>query len=48
MKKLSLVNGQLSVVNDGGASRIFKDAAPKAHPKLTNDNWPLTKDNFFL
>jgi len=31
---------QLSFVIDGGASRNFfyKDAAPKAHPKMTNDN----------
>src|SRR5262245_57189734 len=40
VKKLSLFNVQLLFVIDGGASRnlFFKDAAPKAHPKMTNDN----------
>jgi len=35
-----LLNVQLSFVIDGGASRDFflKDAAPKALPKMTNDN----------
>jgi hypothetical protein len=34
LKKLSLLNGQLSLVIGGGAPRdlFLKDAAPKAHP----------------
>jgi hypothetical protein len=40
VKKWSLFNVQLSFVSYGGASRnrFYKDAAPKAHPKMTNDN----------
>jgi hypothetical protein len=39
VEKLSLVNVQLSFLIGGGASRVFlKNAAPKAHPKMTNDN----------
>ena len=40
VKKRSLFNVQLSFVIGGGAPRIFllKDAAPKAHPKMTRDN----------
>jgi hypothetical protein len=40
MKKCSLFNVQFSYVIDGGASRIvlLKDAAPKAPPKMTDDN----------
>jgi hypothetical protein len=34
-----MFNVQLSFVIDGGASRIFfLNAAPKAPPKMTNDN----------
>jgi hypothetical protein len=34
-----MFNGQLSFVIFGGASRGFINiAAPKAHPKMTNDN----------
>jgi hypothetical protein len=39
MRKLSLINVQLSVLIDGGASRnFFLDAAPQAPPKMTTDN----------
>ena len=49
LKKCSLLNGQLSLVIDGGASRnlFFKDDAPKAHPKMTNDNCPLSNEHFY-
>jgi hypothetical protein len=35
-----MFNVQLPFVIDGGASRnlFYKDVAPKAHPKMTNDN----------
>jgi hypothetical protein len=34
-----MVNSQLLFVIGGGASRnLFKDAAPKAHPTITNNN----------
>jgi hypothetical protein len=39
MEKRSLFDVQLSFVICGGASRsFFTEAAPKAHPKMTNDN----------
>jgi hypothetical protein len=40
VKKCSLFNVQFSYAIDGGASRnvLFKDAAPKAPPKMKNDN----------
>jgi hypothetical protein len=40
VKKCSLFNVQLSYAIDGGASRnvFVKDAAPKAPPKMTDDN----------
>jgi hypothetical protein len=28
------------------ARSFVKEAAPKAHPNMTNDNWPLTNDHF--
>jgi hypothetical protein len=39
-RREEIVIGQLSFVIDGGASRNFllTDAAPKAPPKMTNDN----------
>jgi hypothetical protein len=27
-------------------AQTFLDAAPKAHPKVTNDNWALAIDHF--
>jgi hypothetical protein len=40
VKQCSLFNVQLSYAIDGGASRnvLLNDAAPKAPPKMTNDN----------
>jgi hypothetical protein len=40
VKKCSMFNVQLSLVIGGCASRsfFFKDAAPKAHPKMTSEN----------
>jgi len=43
-----LFNVQLSFVIGGCASRTFlKDAAPKAHPKMTNENRTLNDERFF-
>jgi len=42
-----MFNVQLSFVIGGGASRnlFLKDAAPQAHPQMTNDNCSLNSDH---
>jgi hypothetical protein len=46
-----MVNGRWSMVICHRwwrfAHSFLKDAAPKAHPKMTTDHRPLTTDHFF-
>jgi hypothetical protein len=50
MKKCSLFNVRFSFVIGGGASRslLLVDAAPKAHPKMTNESRTLNNEHFFI